>query len=79
MPGAVLRTDGPGAGTAARALAPETRRDLPRTLSSVVLEEGAAVLRVEAADPSSMRAALNSYLECLAVTENIDRITKAEK
>lgn len=76
MPSAELRITGPGAGRAVSAIGPETVRELPRTRASIRLEDGVAVLRVEADDATSMRAAVNSYLECAAVAEDIGRITE---
>ncbi|MCL2147924.1 MAG: hypothetical protein FWH47_01090 [Methanomassiliicoccaceae archaeon] len=65
--------DAPGV---ASALGPEAGRDLPRTGASVRLEGGACVVRLTATDASAMRAALNAYLECIKVTEDIGRITR---
>lgn len=79
MPTAVLSIDSGNAGTVASAIRPEARRDLLRTHVDVSLEDGKAVIRIEADDSSAMRAALNSYLECIMITENIDRITKGSK
>lgn len=77
MPTAVLRVRSEDAATVVAAISPEARRDLLRTRISVRLEDGAAVISIDAADTSAMRAALNSYLECIMITENIDHITKA--
>lgn len=79
MPAAVLRIESSGAETAASALGPEVRRDLPRTRSRISSRNGVTVLEIEARDTTSMRAAVNSFLECIAVTEDIDRITKGLK
>lgn len=79
MPTAVLSIDSGNAGTVASVIGPEARRDLLRTHVDVSLEDGKAVIRIEADDSSAMRAALNSYLECIMITENIDRITKGSK
>lgn len=77
MPSAILRTDfSPEA--VYSALGPEIRRDLPRTRTSIGMEDGAVVIRVEAADTSALRASVNSVLECLSVTQRIDTITKAK-
>jgi KEOPS complex subunit Pcc1 len=40
------------------------------------MEGDEAVMTIEAADTSAMRAALNSFLECVMITEDIDKITK---
>lgn len=74
MPSAELRISGDGAGSAVAALSPETTRELPRTHTSITMEDGIAVLRVEADDSTALRAAINSFLECVAVTEDIGRI-----
>ncbi|MCL2031895.1 MAG: hypothetical protein FWH45_01840 [Methanomassiliicoccaceae archaeon] len=58
------------------ALGPEAGRELPRTRSCVRCEEGAGVVEITAADASAMRAALNAYLECIKITEDIGRITR---
>lgn len=54
---------------------PETG-DLPRTRATVRSEGSSAVVEITAADPSAMRAALNSYLECIAITEDIENIIR---
>jgi len=76
MPTAVLRIRDEDAATIIAAISPEARRDLLRTRISVRLEDGAAVISIDATDTSAMRAALNSYLECITITENINHITK---
>ena len=76
MPTAVLILESENANVAVSALGPEVRRDLPRTRSRISSADGAAVLEIEAADTTSMRAAVNSFLECITITEDIDRITK---
>ncbi len=55
-------------------MGPETGRELSRTASSISLEDGEAVIRVEAEDVSAMRAALNSHLECIRVIEDIENL-----
>ena len=78
MPSATLRTDS-DAGTVYAALEPEIRRDLPRTRTTISEEHGEVVIHVEAADTSSLRASVNSILECLAVTQRIGIVTKESK
>lgn len=73
---AALRIEGEAAPAAAEALAPESGRELPRTRSSVRTDGGAASVSIEADDASAMRAALNSYLECVIVVQNVGRIAK---
>ncbi|MDR1690613.1 MAG: hypothetical protein LBR42_02055 [Candidatus Methanoplasma sp.] len=58
------------------ALSPEAGRELPRTKASVGTEDGAGVIKLSATDASAMRAALNSYLECIRITEDIGKITR---
>jgi KEOPS complex subunit Pcc1 len=58
------------------ALGPETGRELPRTRSNIRSENGVGVIELAASDASAMRAALNSYLECIKITEDISRITR---
>lgn len=76
MPSAVLTFDCPGADTMVSAIEPETRRDLLRTHTEIRMDKERAVLYIEAADASAMRAALNSFLECIRITEDIEKITK---
>lgn len=79
MPTAVINIRSEDRANIASALGPEVRRDLMRTHSEVTSEDGTTVLRIDASDTSAMRAAINSYLECIAVTEKIDRITRDSK
>ncbi|MCL1979094.1 MAG: hypothetical protein FWG60_02920 [Methanomassiliicoccaceae archaeon] len=58
------------------ALSPEAGRELPRTKACLRLEDGAGVIELTASDASAMRAALNAYLECIRITEDIGRITR---
>jgi len=58
------------------ALSPEAGRELPRTKARARMEGGAGVITLSASDASAMRAALNSYLECIRITEDIGRITR---
>lgn len=64
------------AGTVVTSIGPEAGRELPRTSVKVSEEGERAVIRIEATDTSAMRAAINSYLECIRITEDIDRITR---
>ncbi|MCL2509522.1 MAG: hypothetical protein FWF07_00380 [Methanomassiliicoccaceae archaeon] len=58
------------------ALSPEAGRELPRTKAGVRMEKDLGVIDITATDASAMRAALNSYLECIRITEEIGRITR---
>lgn len=75
MLNAVLTIDSPDAGVVAASLRPEAGRELPRTRVRIEEAEGRVVIDIEAADTSAMRAALNSYLGCIKITEDINRIT----
>ncbi len=76
MPVAVITINGPNAANTVSSVEPEARRDLLRTHTEIRMDGEDAVLTISAADTSAMRAALNSFLECVMVTENIERITK---
>ncbi len=76
MLNAELRIETPAAGMVSDALRPEASRDLPRTHVTIEdTDDGLVTVRIEAADTSAMRAALNSYLGCIKITEDINRIT----
>ncbi len=57
-------------------IGPEAGRELPRTRTTVRREGDATVVEIHAADSSSMRAALNSYLECIRIIEDIHRVAE---
>ena len=76
MPSAVLTIAESGAANTVSSLNPEARRDLMRTHTEIRMEGDEAVMTIEAADTSAMGAALNSFLECVMITEDIDKITK---
>ncbi len=71
---ATLRISGSIAEAAVPSMGPETGRELSRTVSSISLENGEAVIEVIAEDASAMRAALNSHLECIRVVEDIESL-----
>ncbi len=73
---ATLTVDGPVAEATAASIGPESGRELPRTRSSVESSKDSMVVSIEANDASAMRAALNSYLECIIVVQNVDHIAK---
>ena len=75
MLNAVLRIESPYADVIASSLEPEAGRELPRTHVGIERQGGLVTIRFEAADTSAMRAALNSYLGCIRITEDINRIT----
>lgn len=76
MPTAIITIDNSGAANTVSALSPEARRDLLRTHTEICMDGDKAILSIEAADTSAMRAAINSFLECVMITENIEKITK---
>ena len=73
---AEIRIDADDAASIISALSPEAGRELPRTKAGVRVEDGAGVIELSASDASAMRAALNSDLECIRITEEIGRITR---
>lgn len=76
---AIITMDGAAAQAVADSIGPESGRELPRTRSQVELSEEHMRIRIEADDASAMRAALNSYLECIAVVQSVQRIAKAKQ
>jgi len=71
---ATLMTDDDG--TIASSLRPEAERSLPRTETKIAWADGSTTLTVTASDISAMRAALNSYLAFIRVTEDIGKLTR---
>jgi len=63
-------------GTIASSLRPEAERSLPRTETTIAQTKGKTILKVTASDVSAMRAALNSYLAFIRVTEDIGKLTR---
>ncbi len=56
-------------------LSPEMGREVPRSRVEGRVEDGVLVLEFEAEDVSSLRAALNSYLGWIRITEDISGLT----
>ena len=79
MLSARLRIDSPDAGAIVSSLTPEAGRELPRTHVEVSYSGGAALVSIDAKDSTAMRAALNSYLGCIRITEDISKITKVNE
>ncbi len=75
MPSAVITSDLDAEAFAA-ALEPELRRDLPRTETEVTVADDVMTVRVTAADTVSLRAAVNSVLECITVVQRMNDIAK---
>jgi KEOPS complex subunit Pcc1 len=55
-------------------LAPEIGRELPRTESDIIRNGNTVTITMKAKDASAMRAALNSYLGWIRITEDIGKI-----
>ena len=70
MLSAVLTTAG-DADVVLSTLSPEIGRELPRTETDIIRDRDTVTIRVKAKDVSAMRAALNSYLGWIRITENI--------
>ncbi len=77
MLSATLRVDG-DPDVVSASIGPEAGRELPRTRTTVARDGGATVVSIHAEDVSSMRAALNSYLECIRIIEDIHRVAEVE-
>ena len=73
---AVLKVESSDAGAVLSALQPEAGRELLRTNVSLTGDGTSVTLVIDATDTSAMRAALNSYLGCIRITEDISRITR---
>lgn len=68
---ACLRIVTPDASVMLASLQPELGRELPRTRVSATIANGELVMHIEADDTTSMRAALNSYLGWMKISEDI--------
>ena len=79
MLSARLSVDSPDAGAIASSLLPEAGRELPRTHVEISCSGNDLVVSIEAKDSTAMRAALNSYLGCIRITEDISKITKVNQ
>ena len=58
-----------------KTLSPEIGRGLPRTDTNIICDGDTVTIRVEAKDVSAMRAALNSYLGWIRITEEIRKMS----
>ena len=76
MLSANLKIVSANAETIISSLKPETCRELPRTHVEISGSGNEAYIRITAHDATAMRAALNSYLGCISITEDISRIAK---
>lgn len=76
---ATLRMDSEDADAVLTSLSPEMGREVPRSRVSGRAEDGVLTLEFEAEDISSLRAALNSYLGWIRITEDINGLTGDEK
>ncbi|MDR3283141.1 MAG: hypothetical protein LBS92_06000 [Candidatus Methanoplasma sp.] len=73
---AVLTVDGRDVNNVIASVSPEAGRELPRTSVGVRMAGDVGIVEISAADTSALRAALNSYLECIRIAEDIGRITR---
>jgi KEOPS complex subunit Pcc1 len=76
---AELRISGPAAPVAVPSISPEAGRELPRTETRIELKGDEALIHIRATDTTAMRAAINSYLECVRVIEDIGNLTKVNQ
>jgi len=76
---AELRITGTAAPVAVPTISPEAGRELPRTETSIEMQGTDALIRIRATDTTAMRAAVNSYLECVRVIEDIGNLTKVNQ
>jgi len=76
---ATLKITGAAASSAVPTISPEAGRELPRTETKIGMDGDDAVITVTATDSTAMRAALNSYLECIRVIEDIGQLTKVNQ
>jgi len=60
------------------ALSPEVGRQIPRTRVSLKSEGDEIILSVEASDLGALRAALNSYLRWISISEEIGNMVGEE-
>ncbi len=58
------------ASVVARSLHPETKREIPRSIVKIKEDENHICIEITAKDTSSLRAALNSYLRWMKITED---------
>lgn len=54
----------------ARSLYPETRREIPRSEVKIKEDDTSIYIEIAARDTNSLRAALNSYLRWMKITED---------
>jgi len=71
---AVLTTDA-NADIVVSTLSPEVGRELPRTETDIIRNNDTVTITVSAKDVSAMRAALNSYLGWIRITEDIGKMS----
>ncbi len=76
---ATLRMDSANAAEVLASLSPEMGREVPRSRVRGRVEGGAMVLEFEAEDVSALRAALNSYLGWIRISEDINGLTGDQK
>ncbi len=74
MPRATLRLATPHAPAVMGALFPEVGREIPRSRVKLTRDGEDIVLDVEASDLGALRAALNSYLRWIEISEEISNM-----
>ena len=67
---------GKNAGIIYEALLPELGEDYQRTKTTLELKDGLLILKVEANDMVSMRAALNGWLRLVKITTEMCSVTQ---
>ncbi len=78
MPRATLRVITPHHKAVMSALSPEVGREIPRTRVHLFTQDEEVVLNVEASDLGALRAALNSYLRWIRISEEIGNMVGEE-
>jgi KEOPS complex subunit Pcc1 len=63
----------------AKALHPETVREISRTQVAIEEDDSLYMINIKAKDTSSLRAALNSYLRWMKVTEDTYKIINKDE
>jgi KEOPS complex subunit Pcc1 len=74
MPKATLHVVTPHSKALMGALSPEAGREIPRTLVHLTHASEGITLTVDAVDASALRAALNSYLRWIGISEDIGKM-----
>jgi KEOPS complex subunit Pcc1 len=78
MPRAILRLATPHHEAVWGALFPEAGREIPRTRVKLSSTAEGVILDVDASDLGALRAALNSYLRWIGITEEVSKMVGEE-